>query len=67
MRRLERIWKRTWLHTSYTEINHYVYMYVYIYIFSMCGALYACIRTRRKWEDNIKKDLQEVGWGHGLD
>ena len=24
-------------------------------------------RTRRRWEDNIKMDLQEVGWGHGLD
>ena len=22
---------------------------------------------RRSWEDNIKMDLQEVGWGHGLD
>jgi len=22
---------------------------------------------RRKWEDNIKMDLQEMGWGHGLD
>jgi hypothetical protein len=20
-------------------------------------------RTRRRWEDNIKMDLQEVGWG----
>ena len=20
-------------------------------------------RPRRRWEDNIKKDLQEVGWG----
>ena len=20
-------------------------------------------RTRRRWEDNIKVDLQEVGWG----
>jgi len=20
-------------------------------------------RTRRRWEDNIKLDLQEVGWG----
>jgi hypothetical protein len=20
-------------------------------------------RSRRRWEDNIKKDLQEVGWG----
>jgi hypothetical protein len=19
------------------------------------------------WEDNIKMDLQDVGWGHGLD
>jgi hypothetical protein len=25
-------------------------------------------RPRRRWEDNIKMDLQEVGWGHaGLD
>jgi hypothetical protein len=24
-------------------------------------------RPRRKWEDNIKMDLQEVGWGYGLD
>jgi hypothetical protein len=24
-------------------------------------------RPRRRWEDNIRMDLQEVGWGHGLD
>ena len=24
-------------------------------------------RPRRAWEANIKMDLQEVGWGHGLD
>jgi hypothetical protein len=24
-------------------------------------------RPRRRWKDNIKLDLQEVGWGHGLD
>jgi hypothetical protein len=24
-------------------------------------------RLRRRWEDNIKMDLQEVGCGHGLD
>jgi len=24
-------------------------------------------RTRRRWEDNIKMDLQAVGWGCGLD
>ena len=23
-------------------------------------------RPRRKWEDNIKTDIQEVGWGHAL-
>jgi hypothetical protein len=23
-------------------------------------------RPRRRWEDNIKIDLQDVGWGHGL-
>jgi hypothetical protein len=22
---------------------------------------------RSRWENNIKKDLQEVGWGNGLD
>jgi hypothetical protein len=24
-------------------------------------------RPRRRWEDGIKMDIQEVGWGHGLD
>jgi hypothetical protein len=24
-------------------------------------------RPRRRWEDNIKMDLQAMGWGHGLD
>jgi len=24
-------------------------------------------RPRRRWEDNIKMDLQEVGWEHGPD
>jgi hypothetical protein len=24
-------------------------------------------RTRRRWEGNIKIDVGEVGWGHGLD
>ena len=24
-------------------------------------------RTRCRWEDNIKLDLQEMGWGNGLD
>jgi hypothetical protein len=24
-------------------------------------------RPMRRWEDNIKMDLQEVGWGYGLD
>jgi hypothetical protein len=24
-------------------------------------------RTRRKWEDIIKMDLQEVGWGCGME
>jgi hypothetical protein len=23
-------------------------------------------RPKRRWEDNIKIDLREVGWGHGL-
>ena len=24
-------------------------------------------RPRRRWEDNIKMELEEVAWGHGLD
>ena len=24
-------------------------------------------RPRRRWEDDIKMDIQEVGWEHGLD
>jgi hypothetical protein len=24
-------------------------------------------RHKLRWEDNIKMDLKEVGWGHGLD
>jgi hypothetical protein len=24
-------------------------------------------RPRRRWEDDIKTDLQEVGWGGGID
>jgi len=24
-------------------------------------------RPRRRWEDNIKMDIEEVGWGNGLD
>jgi hypothetical protein len=24
-------------------------------------------RPRLRWDDNIKMDLQDVGWGHGLD
>jgi hypothetical protein len=24
-------------------------------------------RPKRRWEDNIKLDLREVRWGHGLD
>jgi hypothetical protein len=24
-------------------------------------------RPKRRWEDNIKMDLQAVEWGHGLD
>jgi hypothetical protein len=24
-------------------------------------------RPRRRWEDNIKMDLRDVNWGHGMD
>jgi len=32
----------------------------------MGGACSTYRKPRRRWEDNIKMDLQEVGWG-GLD
>ena len=25
------------------------------------------LRTRSRWEDNIKVDIQEMGWENGLD
>jgi hypothetical protein len=25
------------------------------------------VRPRHRWEDNTKMDLQEMGWGHGVD
>jgi hypothetical protein len=25
------------------------------------------LRSRLRWEDNIKLDLREVGWEHGVD
>jgi hypothetical protein len=25
------------------------------------------VKPRRRWEDNIKMDLREVGWCHGMD
>jgi len=31
------------------------------------GALTELGRPRRRWKRNIITDLQEVGWGHGLD
>jgi hypothetical protein len=29
--------------------------------------IFECGDVWVRWEDNIKMDLQEVGWGHGLD
>ena len=25
------------------------------------------VKPRLRWEDNIKMDLKELGWGHGMD
>ena len=36
-----------------------VYAYIYIYIYNVCVG-----RPRRRWEDNIRMDLQEVGLGY---
>jgi hypothetical protein len=32
-----------------------------------CEGIRPLGRPRRRWEDNIKLDLQEMGWGLGLD
>jgi hypothetical protein len=41
-----------------------IYIYIYIYIYTHT---HIYIHTpRRRWEDNIKIDLQEVGYG-GMD
>ena len=37
----------------------YICIYLFIYVFLRLG------RPRRRWEDNIKMDLQEVGGGLG--
>jgi hypothetical protein len=52
-------------------------MYIYVFYVSQrevyAGFWYGGLkerrlgRPRRRWEDNIKMDLQEVGCGHGLD
>ena len=34
---------------------------------SVCMGASSVRRPMRRWEDNIKVDLQEVVWGHGLD
>ena len=38
---------------------------IFIKIIDSCMFLGALGRPRRRWEDNIKLDLQEVGGGHG--
>jgi len=32
-----------------------------------CDGERSLVIHRRRWEDNIKMGLQEVGYGHGLD
>jgi hypothetical protein len=39
-----------------TKVRNILYIYIYIYIDTLG-------RPRRRWEDNIKMDLQEVGGG----
>jgi len=52
---------------------------VRIILYAMHGKIYRFLvgkpevriplgRSRRRWEDNVKMDLQDVGyWGYGLD
>jgi hypothetical protein len=55
----------------------YIYIYIYICITAFMFLLWVLSsvnvihlrlgRPRRRWEDNIKMDLQEMGWGGGMD
>jgi len=46
------------IHT-HTNIINYIYIYIYTHT-------HTHTKHRRRWEDNIKMDLQEVGWGRGV-
>jgi membrane-bound metal-dependent hydrolase YbcI (DUF457 family) len=43
---------------TFTTTKMLIYIYIYIYIFN-----YIYTQHRCRWEDKIKIDLQEVGWG----
>jgi len=38
-----------------------------VFVGGTCVNQFNNTRPRRRWEDNIKTDLKEVGCGHGLD
>jgi hypothetical protein len=46
---------------------HFCFIVFYLFFVCLPSIVYKAIgRPRRRWEDNIKMDLREVGWG-GMD
>jgi hypothetical protein len=51
----------------HNEEHNYLYFSPYIIWVGKPKGKRPLGRLRRRWEDSIKLDLQEVGWGLGLD
>jgi hypothetical protein len=49
------------------KILLYVPIFVYRVVVEKPEGRSSFERPRRRWEDNIKMNLREVRWGHGLD
>jgi hypothetical protein len=49
----------------YVRTYVYVYMYVCMYVRMYVHVYVPLGRPKRRWEDNIKMDLQEMGGGCG--
>jgi hypothetical protein len=49
------------------DISLLVFEYIYSYEVGKPEGKRALRRLRRRWEDKIKKNIQEMGWGDGLE